>query len=168
MILIMITVGESCSGVLVGIFSSILLFLTSLMGKDTLMSFGWPPEPRRSIGYRLIWRLLTPSYSLIFWGVPKICSMSRVSSAHSGSGVEVPVLSWEQDLGGECELSTSAQSEKSIGGEVDRLVLFPVLLWEEEKENGLGKRRCWFLILLQGSEGLYSSFIDYLINATLL
>jgi len=43
---------------------------------------------------------------------------------------------------GECELSVSAQSEKSIWGEVDRLVPFPVLLWEEEKENGLGKRRC--------------------------
>ena len=28
------------SGALVGIFSSILLFLMSLMGKDTLMSFG--------------------------------------------------------------------------------------------------------------------------------
>lgn len=99
MILIRVTVGESCSGALVGMFSNILLFLMSLMGKDTVMSFGWPPGLRRSNGYRLIWRCLTPSYSLIFWGVPQICSMSKVSSAHSGSGEEVPVLSGEQDLG---------------------------------------------------------------------
>lgn len=167
MILIMITVGESCFGALVGIFSSILLFLTSLMGKDTLMSFGWPPEPRRSTGYRLIWRLLTPSYSLIFWGVPKICSMSSLISSLWVRG-RSPGLVLRAGPWGECELSISAQSEKSIRGEVDRLVPFPVLLWEEEKENGLGKRRCWFLILFQGSEGLYSSFTDYLINATLL
>lgn len=142
MILIRITVGESCSGALVGMFSNILLFLMSLMGKDTVMSFGWPPGPRRSTGYRLIWRLLTSSYSLIFWGVPQ--NLQHVKSLISSLWIRgrSPNLVRRAGPWGQCELSISAQSKKSIWGEVDRLVPFPALLWEEEKENGLGKRRC--------------------------
>ena len=68
--------------------------------------------------------------------------MSKVSSAHSRSGEEVPVLSGEQDLGENVSFPFLHKARRASGVKVDRLVPFPALLWKEEKENGLGKKRC--------------------------
>lgn len=127
-----------------------------LWGKDTLMSFGWPQSPEDPLGTG--WSGTPhPSYSLIFWGF-KICSI-WVSSAHSGSGVEVRSCPESRTLGRNMSFPISVQAEKTSGWSRQIGALSSSLVGGEERK-WIRKEEMLILDLPRSPKGeLYSPFM---------